>query len=180
MLVVLAFFMAAVVSIAAIAANPAAKMPTSAVCPVMGTKIPDVSKAVGKSVYKGKTYYFCCKGCKPAFDKNPAKCVGKPKKTAAAATCPMSGKNGHARMAPRMGHGQCPYVSKSAVSPPPANAAAVKPVSAVCPVMGNKIADVSKAADKSVYKGQTYYFCCKGCKPMFDKDPEQYIKTANK
>jgi YHS domain-containing protein len=47
----------------------------SAVCPVMGTKIPDVTKAAGKSVYKGKTYYFCCGGCKPAFDRNPAKYV---------------------------------------------------------------------------------------------------------
>ncbi|MHB1460128.1 MAG: YHS domain-containing protein [Armatimonadota bacterium] len=47
----------------------------SAVCPVMGTKIPDITKAAGKSVYKGKTYYFCCSMCKPAFDKNPAKYV---------------------------------------------------------------------------------------------------------
>ena len=49
----------------------------SAVCPVMGTKIPDVSKAAGKSVYKGKTYYFCCPSCKPSFDKNPAKYIKK-------------------------------------------------------------------------------------------------------
>lgn len=49
----------------------------SAVCPVMGTKIPDVTKAAGKSVYKGKTYYFCCSQCKPEFDKNPGKYVGK-------------------------------------------------------------------------------------------------------
>ncbi len=26
-----------------------------------------------KSEYKGQTYYFCSKGCKAAFDKNPAK-----------------------------------------------------------------------------------------------------------
>ena len=44
----------------------------------MGTKIPDVSKAPGgKSVYKGKTYYFCCPGCKPLFDKNPEKYIKK-------------------------------------------------------------------------------------------------------
>jgi xanthine dehydrogenase accessory factor len=24
-----------------------------------------------KSEYKGKTYYFCCDGCKGAFDKSP-------------------------------------------------------------------------------------------------------------
>jgi YHS domain-containing protein len=53
-----------------------------------------------------------------------------------------------------------------------------KVVSAVCPVMGTKIADVSKAAGKTVYKGKTYYFCCRGCKPLFDKDPEKYIKKS--
>ena len=60
-------------------AKPAAKKKVvSAVCPVMGTKIPDVSKAGGgKSVYKGKTYYFCCPGCKPMFDKNPEKYIKK-------------------------------------------------------------------------------------------------------
>jgi YHS domain-containing protein len=45
----------------------------------MGTKIPDVKKAAGKSAYKGKTYYFCCGMCKPSFDKAPAKYVGKKK-----------------------------------------------------------------------------------------------------
>ncbi|MHB1462454.1 MAG: YHS domain-containing protein [Armatimonadota bacterium] len=52
---------------------PSNKKLVSAICPVMGTKIPDITKAAGKSVYKGKTYYFCCGMCKPAFDKNPAK-----------------------------------------------------------------------------------------------------------
>jgi YHS domain-containing protein len=57
-------------------AKPAAKV-VSAVCPVMGTKIPDIRKASGKSVYKGKTYYFCCAGCKAKFDKNPEKYIHK-------------------------------------------------------------------------------------------------------
>ncbi len=48
-------------------------------------------------------------------------------------------------------------------------------VSAVCPVMGTAIADVNKAAGKSVYKGKAYYFCCPGCKPEFDKNPEKYV-----
>ena len=47
----------------------------SASCPVMGSKIPNVSKASGKSVYKGKTYYFCCAGCKAKFDKDPEKYI---------------------------------------------------------------------------------------------------------
>lgn len=32
-----------------------------------------------------------------------------------------------------------------------------------------------KNAEKSEYKGQTFYFCSKGCKAQFDKNPEKYI-----
>ncbi|MDL1894711.1 YHS domain-containing protein [Anaerolineae bacterium CFX7] len=32
-----------------------------------------------------------------------------------------------------------------------------------------------ETAEKSEYKGQTYYFCSKGCKAQFDKNPEKYI-----
>ena len=46
------------------------------VCPVMGTKF-DKENASGTSVSKGKTYYFCCGGCKPAFDKDPEKYINK-------------------------------------------------------------------------------------------------------
>ena len=48
----------------------------------------------------------------------------------------------------------------------------------VCPVSGEKIASVDQAAGKSVYKGKTYYFCCAGCKPKFDKNPEKYIHPS--
>jgi YHS domain-containing protein len=36
-------------------------------------------KAAATSEHKGKTYYFCAKGCKIAFDKNPEKYLGKEK-----------------------------------------------------------------------------------------------------
>jgi YHS domain-containing protein len=29
-----------------------------------------------RSVYKGKTYYFCAPGCKVTFDENPEKYLG--------------------------------------------------------------------------------------------------------
>ena len=44
-----------------------------------------------------------------------------------------------------------------------------------CPVMGTKMSK-DKAYETTVYKGTTYYFCCKGCKGMFEKDPDKYIK----
>ena len=48
---------------------------TAIFCPVTHLPISSPKAAVGKSVYKGKTYYFCTKNCKRLFDKNPAKYV---------------------------------------------------------------------------------------------------------
>jgi YHS domain-containing protein len=45
------------------------------VCPVKGKTIASAEEASGTSVYKGKHYSFCCPGCKPKFDKAPAKYV---------------------------------------------------------------------------------------------------------
>ena len=45
------------------------------ICPVSGTKIASAAKAYNHETYKGKTYYFCCPACKPAFDKNPGKVI---------------------------------------------------------------------------------------------------------
>ena len=36
--------------------------------------------------------------------------------------------------------------------------------------------DPAKAAGSSDYKGETYYFCGKGCKTKFDADPEKYLQ----
>ncbi len=43
------------------------------------------------------------------------------------------------------------------------------------PVCGMEV-DEKKAPATSVYKGKTYYFCAKGCKVQFDKNPEKYLK----
>lgn len=61
-------------------------------------------------------------------------------------------------------------------------AAAHKPVvwKMICPVTGDKIASVQAAGARSVYKGKIYLFCCPGCKPTFDKNPEKIIADASK
>ena len=41
------------------------------------------------------------------------------------------------------------------------------------PVCGMTV-DEASAAATSEYRGQTYYFCSKGCKAAFDKEPEKY------
>ncbi len=48
----------------------------------------------------------------------------------------------------------------------------------ICPVTGDKIASVKAAVGQTTFKGRTYYFCCAGCKPRFDKDPAKFIKNA--
>ncbi len=40
--------------------------------------------------------------------------------------------------------------------------------------------DPETAAGKSEYKGQTYYFCSKGCQAQFDKEPEKYIGAQHR
>lgn len=42
--------------------------------PVCGMEV-DEKKAKWKSVYGGKTYYFCAPGCKAQFEKNPGQFV---------------------------------------------------------------------------------------------------------
>jgi P-type Cu+ transporter len=127
----------------AAAAVKAAAQKVEYKCPVMGRKVPNL-KTAPKSVYKGKTYYFCCPDCKPAFDKNPEK-----------------------------------YIKPAAAQSKPAIKAKAKPAAVMCPVMGGVVKN-TKTAPKSVYKGKTYYFCCPGCKPAFDKNPEKYIKPPKK
>ena len=39
--------------------------------------------------------------------------------------------------------------------------------------------DPQTAAATSEYRGQTYYFCARGCKVAFDRDPEKYISGQN-
>ena len=44
-----------------------------------------------------------------------------------------------------------------------------------CPVTKNWFVQTEKSPS-TVYKEKTYYFCCAGCKPQFEKEPEKYLK----
>lgn len=46
------------------------------------------------------------------------------------------------------------------------------------PVCGMDV-DERNAPAKSEYKGQTYYFCARGCKVAFDKEPERYLQSQS-
>jgi YHS domain-containing protein len=45
------------------------------------------------------------------------------------------------------------------------------------PVCGMTVTEGKEAA-KSEYMGATYYFCSRGCKVAFDKDPEKFLKAG--
>ncbi|MBI3944738.1 MAG: YHS domain-containing protein [Armatimonadetes bacterium] len=61
------------------------------VCPVMKSPV-SADGSGGKSVFRGRTYYFCCPGCKQPFEKDPHAYVcpvtgdALPKKPAASST----------------------------------------------------------------------------------------------
>lgn len=43
------------------------------------------------------------------------------------------------------------------------------------PICGMEV-DERTAAATSEYKGKRYYFCSRGCKATFDKNPEAYVQ----
>ena len=50
-----------------------------------------------------------------------------------------------------------------------------------CPVMPDTTVKKSSAEAADLfrdYRGQRYWFCCKGCGPRFDRDPDKYATAA--
>lgn len=43
--------------------------------PVCGMDV-DEKKAAATSIYRGRTYYFCTRACKRAFEEEPEKYIG--------------------------------------------------------------------------------------------------------
>ncbi len=46
------------------------------------------------------------------------------------------------------------------------------------PVCGMEV-NPEEAAGTVEYKGETYYFCAPGCKNAFEKNPEQFLSSAD-
>lgn len=76
-----------------------------------------------------------------------------------------------------------PQPVKSAAPVQPAAAAGccggakMQAVEAIDPVCGMSVA-TANAEHRSVYAGDTYYFCCAGCKHSFEKEPERFLKAG--
>ena len=69
-------------------------------------------------------------------------------------------------------------VSGTTVAAEDAKKGAKQQAKVIDPVCGMEVDP--KTAEKSVYKGKTYYFCARTEKEAFDKAPEKYLKPEKK
>jgi YHS domain-containing protein len=155
-------------------------------CPVSGKEFKK-SEAKSSTEYNGKTYYFCCDGCKSAFLKDPEKyakkmehaehahahegmvvdpvCNMEFKKEKAKATYEYNGKTYYF----------CNVNCKDKFVKNPGKYVSADDKVVTCPVSGESFKK-SEMTESTEYNGKTYYFCCPGCKAKFEKDPEKYTK----
>lgn len=166
-------------------------------CAVSGNEMKK-SEAKGSMEYKGETYYFCCDNCEKAFKENPEKYINQKgqegqehahqhgeehmhesesdtvvdpvcgmeiKKSEAKATYEYKGKTYYF----------CMEGCKEKFVKEPAKYVSADENKVTCPVSGTTF-NKSDAAGSMQYEGKTYYFCCAGCKEMFEKNPEKYAK----
>ena len=162
-----------------------------------------IKKSEAKAAYEymGKTYYFCCEGCKNAFVENPEKYTqkkaekgqmhahahaeegqmhahGEEDGTVADPVCGMKVKKSEAKATYEY-KGKTYYfcmegcMEKFKKNPEKYAQKAEEMVT--CPVSGEEIKR-SEASGSYEYNGKTYYFCCPNCKEKFVKDPEKYTK----
>jgi len=176
----LALFFGFILVFTLMAAAQAKAADDTVTCPVSGKTVKK-SEARGPYIYKGKTYYFCCDGCREAFIKDPEKyahsdadstvmdpvCGMKVKKSEAKATYEYNGKTYYFCM-----EGCLEKFKKD-----PEKYASKAEEMVTCPVSGETVKK-SEAAGKYDYDGKTYYFCCPNCQEKFVKDPEKYAKKG--
>ena len=49
---------------------------------------------------------------------------------------------------------------------------------AIDPVCKMDVDEGNPPGGKTEHQGQTYYFCAPGCKRVFERDPEKYLKEG--
>lgn len=156
-------------------------------CPVLGSKIESVTKDTLSADYRGVRYYFCCASCKPQFEKDPAKFLksttNKDKVIGASLFDPISTK----RLDPDKAAAHRDYngvryffstadEKRSFDKEPKKLALTPEKDVLFCPVSNETVDSYAEASDYSDVKGTRYYFCCAGCKPKFDQNPDKYLE----
>lgn len=161
-------------------------------CPVSGKEFKK-SDSSPKYEYKGKTYYFCCAGCKEKFEKDPETYIKKLKQaehTRAHDTEHTCDDHEHAAHSEQ----EHAHVAEHAHDLEHAHAAEHADADhgehdhgaehahveedgmAVDPVCGMKVKK-EDAKFTHVHNGKTYYFCMEECKDKFVKAPGDYIRA---
>jgi YHS domain-containing protein len=155
-------------------------------CPVLHNPIAKVTKETQFSDFKGVRYYYCCDGCKPQFDKDQAKFLkddkNKGKVLGMALFDPVTTKRIESEKATaHTDYSGVRYFfadkgdQKIFAKEPKKFAVAPKKELLYCPVGDALVDSYATASDYSDYKDTRYFFCCAGCKPKFDKNPDQYL-----
>jgi Cu+-exporting ATPase len=128
--------------------------------PVCGMTV-DPATARHRAEHDGRTYVFCCAGCRDRFLAEPARFLA-PATPAAPSCCGGHGQGHHGGHA--HGHG--------AAAPPPAAAGTVKD-----PVCGMSV-DPATTPHRATHEGHDHFFCSAGCRTKFVADPARYLDPA--
>ncbi|MGB6864611.1 MAG: YHS domain-containing protein [Candidatus Aminicenantaceae bacterium] len=134
-------------------------------CPVSGKEFTK-SDATPEYEYEGKTYYFCCEGCKDAFIKDPAKYIGNDVDAEHA----HDAEDTHAAEHAHAEHAHAEHAVHDHQAHAEENGMAVDPV------CGMKLKK-EDAKFTHVHNDKTYYFCTEECKDKFVKAPGNYIRA---
>lgn len=149
-----------------------------AIDPVCGMEV-NIATAEHPYVYQDKTYYFCSEGCKESFRANPEQYLDPQPKTAIDPICNMEVEIENAQYTFDY-DGETYYFCcagcKLTFSKNPDQYIKQEPTIAIDPVCHMEV-DITSAQYTTDYDGETYYFCCGGCKLTFEKDPQTYINT---
>ena len=181
-----AFVVASAVALCLVPAVVRAQDTGSYSCPVLHNAIDKVTKDTQFSDYKGVRYYYCCSACKPQFDKDQAKFLKDAKNQGKAIGMSLFDPVTDIRIESQKATGHSDYDGvryffaredgKTAFDKEPKKyTVAPKNEVLFCPVSNEIVKSYVKASDYSNYKDTRYYFCCAGCKPEFDKNPDKYL-----
>lgn len=154
-------------------------------CPVMDEPI-DLGISVAAD---DGPVFFCCKGCIPKYEANPAKYaarIAKQRKALAdrakvQVTCPITGESVDPKVYVEHDGQKVSFCCKGCVKKFQKDPNKYKVALAnsythqtKCPVMGE---DVDPKVFVTGANGQKIYFCCKGCDKKFAKDPAKYAPS---
>lgn len=135
-------------------------------CAVTGEEVKDTSRPFS---YNNKSYHVCCAGCKPEFDKNPAKYSR------------MSDLRTEIYAAEqKLAALKAEFAAVETGAPSAATKTSAAATGAAhCAIMGSVIPAAKAGTLTTAYNGKTYEFCCGGCKTKFDSDPAKNSAAAD-